>query len=44
MDNYNEIFNRLWEHAENEIVEFKWAETGYDIDTLIQIRQLHSPN
>ena len=36
MDNYNEIFNRLWEHAENEIVEFKRAETGYDIDTLGQ--------
>lgn len=36
MENYNEIFNRLWEHAENEIVEFKRAETGYDIDTLGQ--------
>lgn len=36
MGNYNEIFNRLWEHAENEIVEFKRAETGYDIDTLGQ--------
>lgn len=36
MDNYNEIFNRLWEHTENEIVEFKRAKTGYDIDTLGQ--------
>lgn len=23
MKNYNEIFNQLWEHSENEVVEFK---------------------
>ena len=34
MDNYVDIFNRLWEHSENEIVEFKKAETGFDIDEL----------
>ena len=34
MDDYVDIFNRLWEHSENEIVEFKKAETGFDIDEL----------
>ena len=34
MDNYVDIFNRLWEHSENEVVEFKKAETGFDIDEL----------
>ena len=34
MGNYEDIFNRLWEHSENEIVEFKKAETGFDIDEL----------
>ena len=34
MNNYVDIFNRLWEHSENEIVEFKKAETGFDIDEL----------
>lgn len=34
MENYEDIFNRLWEHSENEIVEFKKAETGFDIDEL----------
>lgn len=29
-----ELFTRLWEHAENEIVEFKRAETNFDIDEL----------
>ncbi len=24
-----EIFTRLWEHAENEVVEFKKAETNF---------------
>ncbi|MCI6118334.1 MAG: putative DNA binding domain-containing protein [Prevotella sp.] len=34
MDNYIEIFERLWEHSENEIVEFKKAESNFDIDEL----------
>mgnify|MGYP004419228541 CR=1 FL=1 len=34
MDNYVDIFNKLWEHSENEVVEFKKAETGFDIDEL----------
>ena len=34
MDKYIDIFNRLWEHSENEIVEFKKAETNFDIDEL----------
>ncbi len=34
MKNYNEIFNQLWEHSENEVVEFKKAETNFDIDEL----------
>lgn len=34
MDNPVEVFYRLWRHAENEIVEFKKAETGFDIDEL----------
>lgn len=29
-----EIFNKLWEHSENEVVEFKKAETNFDIDEL----------
>ena len=28
------MFYRLWEHSENEIVEFKKAETNFDIDEL----------
>ncbi|OYP66595.1 RNA-binding domain-containing protein [Prevotella sp. P2-180] len=32
--NYIEIFERLWEHSENEIVEFKKAESNFDIDEL----------
>lgn len=32
--NYINIFYRLWEHAENEVVEFKRAENSYDIDDL----------
>ena len=31
---YINIFYRLWEHAENEVVEFKRAENSYDIDDL----------
>ena len=31
---YIEIFNKLWEHSENEVVEFKKAETNFDIDEL----------
>lgn len=34
MDENIEIFTHLWEHAENEVVEFKTAETGYNIDEL----------
>lgn len=34
MDKYIDIFNRLWAHSENEIVEFKKAETNFDIDEL----------
>ena len=34
MDENIEIFNRLWEHAENEVVEFKKAETNFDVDEL----------
>ena len=37
MNNYIDIFYRLWEHSENEIVEFKKAETNFDIDELGQI-------
>ena len=32
MEKYIEIFNKLWEHSENEVVEFKKAETNFDID------------
>lgn len=31
---YLKVFNHLWEHAENEIVEFKKAEKSFDIDEL----------
>ena len=34
MDENIEIFSRLWEHAENEVVGFKKAETNFDIDEL----------
>ena len=34
MDEYIEIFTHLWEHAENEVVEFKKAETNFDVDEL----------
>lgn len=34
MKKYIEIFNELWEHSENEVVEFKKAETNFDIDEL----------
>jgi len=34
MDENIEIFTRLWEHAENEVVEFKKAETNFDVDEL----------
>ena len=34
MDENLEIFTRLWEHAENEVVEFKKAETNFDVDEL----------
>jgi ATP-dependent DNA helicase RecG len=31
---YIELFYLLWNHAENEVVEFKRAESNYDIDDL----------
>ena len=34
MEQIIEIFNRLWEHSENEVVEFKKAESNFDIDEL----------
>ena len=34
MEESIEIFNGLWEHAENEVVEFKKAETSFDVDEL----------
>lgn len=34
MENYHDIFNHLWAHAENEIVEFKKAENNFDFDDL----------
>lgn len=34
MEESLEIFNGLWEHAENEVVEFKKAETSFDVDEL----------
>lgn len=34
MDKYTDIFYRLWEHAENEVVEFKRAENNFDVDDL----------
>ena len=34
MDNYIDIFHQLWEHSENEVVEFKKAENSFDIDEL----------
>ncbi len=34
MDENLEIFTRLWKHGENEVVEFKKAETNFDIDEL----------
>ena len=34
MDENKEIFTHLWEHAENEVVEFKKAETNFDVDEL----------
>lgn len=34
MEESIEIFNGLWEHAENEVVEFKKAETNFDVDEL----------
>lgn len=34
MDNYIDIFHQLWEHSENEVVEFKKAENNFDIDEL----------
>ena len=34
MKKYIDIFNKLWEHSENEVVEFKKAETNFDIDEL----------
>ena len=34
MEEYNKIFDQLWQHAESEIVEFKKAESNFDFDAL----------
>lgn len=34
MEEYNKIFDQLWQHAESEIVEFKKAESNFDFDEL----------
>ena len=34
MEKYIDIFNKLWDHSENEVVEFKKAETNFDVDEL----------
>lgn len=34
MEKYIDIFSQLWEHSENEVVEFKKAETNFDVDEL----------
>ena len=34
MEKYIDIFNQLWDHSENEVVEFKKAETNFDVDEL----------
>lgn len=34
MEEVLEIFNRLWQHQENEVVEFKAASESYDFDDL----------
>lgn len=34
MDENLKIFTRLWKDGENEVVEFKKAETNFDIDEL----------
>ncbi len=34
MEDYTDIFHQLWEHSENEVVEFKKAETNFDVDEL----------
>lgn len=37
MEKYIDIFSQLWEHSENEVVEFKKAETNFDIDELEKV-------
>lgn len=34
MDNQHKLFNTLWEHPENEVVEFKKAENDYSFEKL----------
>lgn len=34
MEDFFEIFNRLWQHQENEVAEFKTASESYDFDDL----------
>lgn len=36
MVDYHQIFSSLWNHAENEVIEFKKAEHSFDFDTLGQ--------
>ncbi len=31
---YIKLFYKLWEHAENEVIEFKRAKDNYDFDDL----------
>ena len=34
MEDYQSIFQRLWQHEENEVVEFKKASNSYDFEKL----------
>ena len=34
MEEYNKIFDQLWQHTESVIVEFKKAESNFDFDEL----------
>ncbi len=37
MEEYNKIFDQLWQHAESEVVEFKKAESNFDCIALKNI-------
>ena len=34
MEDYQSIFQRLWQHEENEVVEYKKASNSYDFEKL----------